>query len=130
MENNLSQDSLDVLYATAYEHITTGKFQEGEKLLYSLVLLEPESTKYWKALAFAQQKQGIYQEACATYSIVSSLKPDDPEPYLRAAECFFSMGERDSGFKGLHEAEKRIQHSPALAGELALLKNVWSTVNK
>lgn len=130
IQDDLSQESLEVIYATAYGHISAGRFLEGEKLLYSLVILEPEVPKYWMALAFAQQKRGEYLEACATYYVVSSLTPEAPAPYLRAAECFFSLGEVENGLEALRETEKRIPHDPSLKEEFALLKEIWSTVNK
>jgi predicted Zn-dependent protease len=122
-----SKKTLDALYAMAYQHLSSNRFSEGEKLLYSLVMLEPDSTTYWKALGFAQQKQNHFEEACATYAIISSINPDDPEPYLRVAECYFSTGDSKNGLEALHEAEQRLAHAPNLERELNKLKEAWTT---
>lgn len=124
---SFSKKSLDALYAMAYQHLSSDRFSEGEKLLYSLVMLEPDSIMYWKALGFAQQKQKHFDEACATYAVISTLDPADPEPYLRAAECYFSTSDSKNGMEALHEAEKRIAHSPRLLRELTKLKEAWTT---
>lgn len=124
---DISKDSLEVLYSVAYQHLRGGQFLEAEKLLYSLVIFEPTSTKYWKALAFAQQKQKQYDEACATYALISKMNPEDPEPYLRVAECFFSTGEVNSGIEALGEAEARIQQAPKYRLELTRLQEAWIT---
>lgn len=124
---DFSTNVLETLYAMAYQHLSSERYHEGEQLLHSLVMMEPNSQKYWKALAFAQQKQRQYDEACATYAVVSSLNPDDPEPYLRAAECYFSVGDTTNGLEALQEAEKRISCTPQLQRELTALKESWTT---
>ena len=122
----LSEDNRQVLYMLAYAHLSKERYSEGERLLYTLVMLEPTSPKYWKALAFAQQKQLQYDEACATYAIISELEPKDPEPYLRAAECYLSKGDQKNGLEALLEAETRIAYNTQLRREIYRLKEAWT----
>lgn len=121
-----SSNSKEALYALAFSHLEKERYRDGELLLYALVMIEPESIKYWKAIAFAQQKQKHYDEACSTYALISDLVPDDPEPYLRAAECYFSKEDRQNGLEALAEADRRISHSPELKRDLDRLKQAWS----
>lgn len=126
-EQQSSSANNEILYLLAYQHLSSQRYTEGERLLYTLVMLEPRSQKYWKALAFAQQKQMQYDEACATYAVISELDPQDPEPYLRAAECYFSKGDSSNGLEALTEAESRISYNIKLSGEIRKLKNAWLT---
>lgn len=123
---NLSSESLELLYCLAYNHIKGGRYDEAEKILYSVVMSAPDDVNFWKALAFTQQKQKKFNEACATYALASALKPEDPEPYLRTAECLFSSGEIITGIEALGEVEKRIKNAPKLKPELDRLKEAWT----
>lgn len=126
----LSEGSLELLYSIAYRHLTGGQYHEAEKLLYSIVMFSPKNVKFWKALAFVQQKQRLYDEAWATYAVISSLQPSDPEPYLRAAECYFASDRVTDGLEALKEVEARIKHAPQLKLELTRLQQAWATHKK
>jgi type III secretion system low calcium response chaperone LcrH/SycD len=122
---SLSPQSLELLYSIAYSHVVGARFQEAEKLFYSLVIHAPENVKFWKALAHVQQKLLKYDEAWATYALVSNLSPEDPEPYLRAAECYFADGKVTDGLDALKEVEHRIQNAPKYQVELTRLQQAW-----
>ncbi len=126
MDLSLSKSSLEALYSAAYQYLTIGNYSESEKLLYTVVLFGSKNIKYWKALAFVQQKQKKFNEACATYAIISTLNPNDPEPYLRAAECFFCNGDIPMGLEGLKEAGARIEYAPEHKLALSRMKEAWA----
>ncbi len=121
----LSTQSLEYLYSIAYSHVAGARFLEAEKLIYTLVIHAPQNVKFWKALALVQQKQRKYDEAWATYAFVSGLSPEDPEPYLRAAECYFADGKVTDGLDALKEVEARIKNAPKYQVELTRLQEAW-----
>jgi hypothetical protein len=67
---------------------------------------------------------GDYMAALHAWSIVALLKEEDPRPHFHAAECFFSLNEKENALKALDLALKLCQDNEHLRNKINLLKTV------
>lgn len=96
------------LYAAAYALYEQSDFQEAIALFTQLVLLNTFEEKYWRGLASSHQMQAHYHEALQAWSLVAILNEKDPYSHFHAAECLFSLNDKQEGLKALVCAEERL----------------------
>lgn len=93
MQDTLSKESLEVLYAGAYHFYKNGKYMEAIHHFRFLTLQQPEAAKFWMGLGASYQMANAKERAIQCYACANHLTPEDPYPHLYAAECFGRIGD-------------------------------------
>jgi type III secretion system low calcium response chaperone LcrH/SycD len=113
------------LYAGAFALYESGKFSDAAEVFTQLILCNPFVERSWRGLAAAQQLNEKFEEALHAWALTALLNSTDPLPHYHAAECLFSLDNREEALKALNEAEKLLgkdSTSEVLRSKIALLK--------
>jgi secretion system chaperone SscA len=132
-ESEDGQFVTEELYCCAYHFYENGKYAEAVDFFKILTQMDSESVSYWVGLGASQQMLKNYNEALLAYSTALILNQKDPIVYLYAANCCFALKHIAEGLKALDVAESIAADKPeheALLSEVAILKEVWSNVDK
>lgn len=128
-EENLpefSEKSAEALYAFSYGFYAHGKYKKAVQFFRFLTMLDPKKKKYWMGLGASYQMLKDEERALPCYGVATLLDQNDPRTHFHAAECFFSLGKRELGYKALHSAEavadSGSKQDKALLSRIALMK--------
>lgn len=100
----LTPESMEVIYMVAYNHYTSGKFAEAEKIFRLLAMLDHFNKKYWKGLAASREALKQYEPALQAYGYLGLRDVHDPYPPFQAARCFAALGKRAEAEASLRAA--------------------------
>lgn len=92
--NGITADELEAVYSVAHGLYSAGQFADAQELFRFLVLHDHATAKHWFGLAACQQMQGDTAGALKSYGMSALLDPAEPQVPLRAAECFFKLGDK------------------------------------
>lgn len=90
----LSDETMNVFYATSQELFEEEEYQDAADTLFALNLLDPLNHTYWLALGIAEQKLYNYTTALQSFAMASLLDIEAHLPHMYAAQCFFNMNKR------------------------------------
>lgn len=99
---NMSQDTLEGLYALGYNLYTAGNYTDANTIFQALCLYKYNDSRFWTGLAGCRQANGDYQGAIDAYSMAGATRGlDDPEPFLFAAHCYLKLGDKENAINAL-----------------------------
>lgn len=115
-----------ILYSSAFSLYQQKNYSAATPLFTQLCLSDPFQEDFWRGLASSLQMQLKWKESIHAWGISALLKECDPLPHFHAAECFFSLNEKEESKKALLQAEKRLEKSsnPDLLSNITLLKEL------
>ena len=102
----LSDDEMEALYSVGYNLFQSGKYDDAEKVLRYLAMIDHTNAKYWLALGVLLQTVRKFEQAAACYGFAGFLDLSNPEPQFYAAECFLALGDRESAKSALAALEE------------------------
>ena len=91
--NDTSPDTLDTLYAYAYQRHAEGEIAEAQRLFYLLVLYDQLNVDYLLALGLCHQRLGEHEVALTYFSRAGMLQVTNPWPSYHAAVSYQRLGE-------------------------------------
>lgn len=98
----ISDDEMEAVYATAFNHYNIGRYEDAESIFRFLVLLDHLNVKYWIGLGATRQAQKKFKEALAAYgNVVGNLDIQNFKASYYAAECLLAMGDKENAAKAL-----------------------------
>jgi type III secretion system low calcium response chaperone LcrH/SycD len=112
---------MESLYREAYACYETGHFEKAKKIFAELVSKEPMEKAFWMGLAASSQMQKDYSESVYAWSFVQLLDPENPLPYVHAAECFLSLKQKEEAKDSLLVAQEKAEGNPSLLSKIDLL---------
>ena len=102
---NMSDETIEGLYALAYSHYMAGNFADAETLFKALCLYKHTENRFWMGLAGCRQALNNLEGAIDAYSMAGVVQAmDNPEPFLLAGMCYIKMGERQKAIDVLNGA--------------------------
>jgi type III secretion system low calcium response chaperone LcrH/SycD len=131
LAESLSSQEQEELYALAYTLYNQGNYPHAGQFFKRLVLCNPFAENYWRGLASSQQMQKEYLNAVHAWATLALLVDQDPLPHFHAAECLFSLEEKEEALRALEAAESLLAPADAhqeLRKKIALLKQVYCHV--
>ena len=126
-EDKISPISLELerqFYATAFELYEKGDYRGAAQMFTQLVLTDPYSEHYWRALASSKQMAKEYQAALHAWSMVALTNEKDPLPHFHAAECCLTLDDKDDALKALDAAFDLCDKNDPLLEKINLLKMI------
>ena len=102
----ITESEMEAVYSLGYNYYRTGNVENAEKVFKFLVLFDHLNPKFWMGLGAVRQVKGDLAGADAAYSYASFLDLSDPKPQFHAAECYLSMGDRESAASALESLER------------------------
>lgn len=127
LSNVFSIEEQEELYAIAYQCYENGIYTTASQFFTKLVLCNPFEEKYWRGLASSQQMLKTYLDALHAWSQCALLAAEDPLPHFHAAECLFSLNEKQDAIKALRAAESLLSPDEnVLRNKIMILKQVHS----
>jgi len=121
----ISEDEVEQFYAYAFAQYGTGNWSEAADVFRVLCTRRPLEARFWFGLGAALQESESYSDALHAWSMAALLRDEDPFPHFHAAECYFSMEDKEEAVKALSEVEMRMGERHPLQGKVALLKQQW-----
>ncbi len=121
----MSDEYLEQFYAYGFAQYGTGNWTEAADVFRVLCTRRPLEERFWFALGASLQQARSYSDALHAWSMAALLSPENPLPHFHAAECCFSLQNKDDGAKALKEAEQRLKNPDPLQGKIAILKEQW-----
>ena len=91
--NDTSPDTLDTLYAYAYQRHAEGEIVEAQRLFYLLVLYDQLNVDYLLALGLCHQRLGEHEVALTYFSRAGMLHVTNPWPSYHAAVSYQRLGD-------------------------------------
>lgn len=99
---NVSKDTLENLYALAYNLYSSGNYKDGQVVFQALCLYDPNEYKFWMGLAGCRQALKLYRTAIDAYqmaAVATTLK--NPEPFLYAARCLLELNMKEEAIAAI-----------------------------
>jgi type III secretion system low calcium response chaperone LcrH/SycD len=100
----ITDDELEAVYALGHGFYTSGKYDDAVEMFRFLCTHRHMEPRYWLGLGAAKQLVGDPAAAVQAYGVCSLLDSADPQPPLRAAECFRLLGDEASARSALEAA--------------------------
>ncbi len=110
-------------YSTAFGLYEKGEYRSAALLFMQLVLNDPFSEHYWQGLASSKQMAKEYLAAVHAWAMVAMLREEDPLPHFHAAECLFSLDDKQEALKALENASSFCKDED-LQAKIHLLKTI------
>jgi len=88
---NIGDDTIEGLYAQAYNLYNAGKYQDASYLFLVLMMLDPNQPKHLLGSAACLHRMGKYEKAGQIYILCSSIDPSNPLPHFHAADCYIKL---------------------------------------
>ena len=135
MNVELSKDSIEALYFTAYGCYNQGKIDDATGYFRLLTQADTRTKKHWMGLAACFQLKKEYKQAIEAYEIAVALEPTDPYVHFHAANCYYSLGNIEDALFALECAKRAIKSQPAtdslknLSRHIALIYKTWKSKN-
>ena len=123
-------DEQKMIYTSAFTFYQQQSYEQAEQLFVQLCTANPFQEIFWRGLASSLQMQCKWKESLHAWCLSALLADQDPLPHFHAAECFFSMNDREEASKALLQAEKRIGSQDSfegLKGKIAILKELLAS---
>lgn len=98
-------EEMDAVYLLAYNAYQQHKYDDARRLFYFLAENDHTESRYWMGLAACLQLTGDHQEAIAAYGMAALLDATNPEPPLRACECYLALRDLAAARKALDAVE-------------------------
>jgi type III secretion system low calcium response chaperone LcrH/SycD len=92
---NLSEQSIESIYAKAYAFYNQGKYKEANFVFQALMLLDPTQPKHVLGCAACLHRMEFYDKAAELYLLCSSLDPENPLPHFHASDCYIKLKNPD-----------------------------------
>jgi type III secretion system low calcium response chaperone LcrH/SycD len=127
LEKAFSVEEQEELYAIAFQLYELGNYLHAGQFFKKLVLCNPFAEKYWRGLASCHQMQKEYLAAVHAWTSSALLEGNDPLPHFHAAECLFSLEQKEEALQALKAAESLLAHNEQhnnLRNKITLLKQV------
>lgn len=109
---SLSKESMEKLYADAYQLYQDGQYEMAKEAFIQLVVLNPWEASYWMGLGAASQLAKDDEQALHAYAIAGYLENENPYPHYHAAQCLIVRNEHEDALKALRLAEERLRKEP------------------
>ncbi|EAC1403641.1 CesD/SycD/LcrH family type III secretion system chaperone [Escherichia coli] len=91
LENKLTQDDADNVYACAYELYGKGRLDDAENLFRLLFMYDCKNIDYVIGLGAVFQLKEKYSAACGMYSLAYAMDSSQIQCIFYAAQCHMAM---------------------------------------
>ncbi|CAJ1878787.1 hypothetical protein PEKONANI_03293 [Aeromonas jandaei] len=105
MLRNISNDTLEQMYALGFSQYHSGKYDDAQKIFQVLCVLDHYESRFFLGLGACRQALGLYQQAIDSYSYGAMMDLQEPRFPFHAAECLLHLGELDKAESGFHSAQ-------------------------
>ena len=92
----LSEDTLNAVYALAYQQIQHGRIKQAREYLALLLVYAPTDTRFLSAMAHCCEKDGDTDEAIQLYSLALYISPQSCQLALALAENLMRRGANEA----------------------------------
>lgn len=133
---SLSPETIEELYASAHALYQNGAYPASGHFFRLLAMADPDNPRHWIGLGAVHQMCQEYQDALPAYAMAAMLdqQKTNPYPHLHAAECFFAIQQKDSGFSALETAEsiasKQKKKYKEAISRASALREAWASQTK
>ena len=86
-----TDDEMEAVYSLAHNAYQQRKYDDARKLFYFLAENDHTESRFWMGLGAALQMTGGYEQALAAYGVAALLDATNPQPPLRASECYLAL---------------------------------------
>lgn len=123
----LSSEELSLMYTLAYHLYENGKYLDSKRIFRFLTICEPFDRRYWMGLAASYLLLKDYAGALECYSVAAVQEPNDPYVHLHAADCFFALGQIETGVRTLDSAiaAAKVSNANTLLMQLEDMRQAW-----
>lgn len=88
---NLSDDSMEAIYSTAFNLYQGGRYAEAKKIFQFLCFYDHYNTKYFLGLGACQMMEQDFESAIEILSFACVLDTDDPRGMLYIGDCHMAL---------------------------------------
>ena len=103
----IDDQTVERIYAQAYQLYNMGKYSDAHTLFSSLILIDVTEPKYLLGIAACSHMLKNYEEAAQHYMQCAAMDPNSPIPYYHAYDCFTELGDTSSAMICLSLTIKR-----------------------
>lgn len=121
----LSDEEMEQFYAYGFAQYNSGNWNEAADVFRVLCTRRPLESRFWFGLGATLQEAKSYTDSLHAWAMAALLREEDPFPHFHAAECYFSIENKEEASKALNEAEIRMGKQHPLRKRIELLKEQW-----
>lgn len=96
-----TEDEMEAVYSFAHNAFQQRKYGDAAKLFYFLAENDHTESRFWMGLGASLQMTGGFEQALAAYGVAAVLDATNPQPPLRAAECYLALRDLAGARKAL-----------------------------
>lgn len=121
---------VDETYAIAHYYYSKGQYSDALTYFQILVTARPLEPKFWKGLGATLQMKQDFAGALGCYDKAQLLNGEQPDPYLyvHAANCFYSLDQKDNALGALEAAKQwaKKNNDRRILSHTREMKSLWS----
>lgn len=106
------QGLMDRQYKIASDLYHQADYKNAAAVFSYLTTLNPYDYRFWMGLGFAKQSERLYEEAIVSYTAAGAIDPEQPLPYLHAAQCFYALQLKEMSLENLQKALEVAKSKP------------------
>jgi type III secretion system low calcium response chaperone LcrH/SycD len=122
----IGDDSMEAVYAQAYNLYNQGKYKESSHIFRFLILLDMMEPRYSLGLAACMHRLKDFTNAANMYLLSAALDTTNPMPHYHAADCYLQMNAFQIAIISLEMAINACAEQP----QYAVLKERASLLKK
>ena len=96
-----TDDEMEAVYNFAHNAYRQHRYEDAERLFYFLAENDHTESRFWMGLGASHQMMGGYEQAVTAYGVAAVLDATNPQPPLRACECFLVLRDWNAARKAL-----------------------------
>ena len=96
-----TDDEMEAVYSFAHNAYQQRKYADAAKLFYFLAENDHSESRFWMGLGASLQMTGGFEQALAAYGVAAVLDATNPQPPLRACECYLALQDLSGARKAL-----------------------------
>lgn len=108
----LSTENLQDIYKLVVHFVETENFEGAKAISTLLITLDPYVPEFWNALGVCLQNLKEYENAIDVFDIAKILNPNNPGPYIYAAECYLSIENQVKAAEEIEAAQPLLKEIP------------------
>lgn len=127
---NVSKDTMDSMYAYAYEFYHQGKLDEAEKFFEFLCMYDLHNADYFLGLGAVYQLKKQYEKACDFYALSFALATNDYNAVFYTGQCQMLLNNIPRAMKCFRLVAEKSKNESIVTRSTVYLESITTIIEK
>lgn len=127
--NNITPESLEVIYSMAFNQYQNNHFEEAARGFQYLCFYDHWNSRNFLCLGACQQMMRLFGQAIHTYFYAARLAPENPLPLAYIGDCYLALNKSDKAITAYKTAIEHASKHQFEHAEIQRITNLISTLD-